>query len=117
MYARRYSSVSENALCVSVHRCLCVPSDQEYVEGYRVLVLSELLPSSDENSGICNSALGDTQTIQTDVAFDSKVGVLTALLVGGTGCWSVCIYLHHGLSFCASSVGQPEFDCSWNRGS
>ena len=75
---------SENALCVSVYRCLCVPSDQEYVEGYRVLVLSE------STSGTCKSTLGDTQTIQTDVAFDSKVGVLTALLVGELAVGSVC---------------------------
>ena len=73
---------SENAMYVSVYRCLCVPSDQEYVEGYRLLVLSEPLPSIEKNSGTCNSELGDTQTIQTDVAFDSKVGVLAALLVG-----------------------------------
>ena len=84
MYARRYSTISENALCVSVYRCLCVPSDQEYVEGYRVLVLSE------STSGIGNSALGSTRTIQTDVAFDSKVGVLTALLVGELAVGSVC---------------------------
>ena len=78
---------SENALCVSVYRCLCVPSDQEYVEGYKLLVLSEQLQSSDENSGICNSALGP---IRTEVAFDSKVGILTALLVGELAVGSVC---------------------------
>ena len=81
---------SENALCVSVYRCLCVPSDQEYVEGYRVLVVSEPLPSSEKNSETCNSTLGSTRTIQTDVAFDSKVGVLTALLVGELAGGSVC---------------------------
>ena len=81
---------SANALCVSVYRCLCVPSDQEYVEGYRVLVLSEPLPSSDTNSENCNSELGSTRTIQTDVAFDSKVGVLTALLVEELALGSVC---------------------------
>ena len=53
--------------------CLCVPADQEYVEGYRVQIVSLPLPRSNPNSAICNSRLGSTVAIQNDVAFDNKV--------------------------------------------
>ena len=46
---------------------LCAPSDQEYVEGYRVQIVSN--PTTES----CNEKLGYSQTIQYDTAFDSKV--------------------------------------------
>ena len=53
--------------------CLCVPSDQEYVEGYRVQIVSVPLPLGNPKSANCNSRLGYTFAIQNDVAFDNKV--------------------------------------------
>ena len=57
---------------------LCAPSDQEYVEGYRVQVVSS------PNTESCKEILGDNHTIQKDIAFDSKVCmyISIALLVG-----------------------------------
>ena len=56
--------------------CLCASSDHEYVDGYRVQIVSA--PSS--ASMTCRALLGYVFTIQHDVAFDSKVSWLTALL-------------------------------------
>ena len=66
-------------MCAPMCDCLCVPSDQEYVEGYRVQIVSVPLPPgepnspADQNSKICNSRLGSTFAIQNDIAFDNKV--------------------------------------------
>ena len=54
---------------------LCAPSDQEYVEGYRVQIVST--PTTES----CNEMLGYNYTIQKDIAFDSKVCISAALLV------------------------------------
>ena len=76
--------------------CLCTSSDQEYVDGYRVQIVSA--PSSQ----ICQSRLGFVPTILHDVAFDSKVSWLTALLkkriIADTA------YIVHALLFCSSSL-------------
>ena len=64
---------------VRCHVCykntVCVP-DHEYVDGYRVQIVSA--PSS--TSMTCRAVLGDLHVILHDVAFDSKVSWLTALL-------------------------------------
>ena len=88
--------------CVS---CLCTSSDHEYVDGYRVqIVYAPPRPScpSSESKLTCMALLGSDFKIVHDVAFDSKVSWLTALLkkrtVGGTA------YIVHALSFCSSSL-------------
>ena len=91
--------------------CLCVPSDQEYVEGYRVQIVSLPLPLGNPNSAICNSRLGSTFTIQNDVAFDNKVSLLNALLKKLD---SRIYSLHGALSFCSVTLGQPKIGCSWD---
>ena len=79
--------------------CLCTSSDHEYVDGYRVQIV--YAPSS-ESELTCKARHGYDFTILHDVAFDSKVSWLTALLkkrtVGSTA------YIVHALSFCSSSL-------------
>ena len=57
--------------------CLCASSDHEYVDGYRVQIV--YAPSS-TSSITCRARFGNAFTILHDVAFDSKVSWLTALL-------------------------------------
>ena len=83
---------------------LCTSSDHEYVDGYRVqIVHAQPLPSCQTMTCItCRARFGGDFTIQHDVAFDSKVSWLTALLKK----WPVAdtAYIVHALSFCSSSL-------------
>jgi len=84
--------------------CLCTSSDHEYADGYRVqIVYAPPLPSCQMTTCMtCRARLGNVHTIQHDVAFDSKVSWLTALLKK----WPVAdtAYIVHALSFCSSPL-------------
>ena len=88
--------------------CLCASSDQEYVEGYRVQIVSAA------STARCIARLGVNHTILNDVAFDNKVSWLTALLkkvaVGDAACIEDCHWFF-------TSVGQPDNGRAWNRSS
>ncbi len=79
--------------------CLCTSSDHEYVDGYRV----QIVYGPSRTSGFtCRAVLGDDFKIVHDVAFDSKVSWLTALLKK----WTVAdtAWIVHALSFCSSPL-------------
>ena len=88
--------------CVSscvLRVCLCTSSDHEYVDGYRVQIISATFSTS---SIICRARFGHGFTILHDVAFDSKVSWLTALLKKRTVADTACIL--HALSLCSLSL-------------
>ena len=79
--------------------CLRTSSDHEYVDGYRVRIVYG--PSS-ESKLTCMALLGSDFKIVHDVAFDSKVSWLTALLKKRTVADTA--YIVHALSFCSSPL-------------
>ena len=79
--------------------CLCASSDHEYADGYRVQIV--YAPSS-TSSITCRARFGHDFTILHDVAFDSKVSWLTALLKKRTVADTA--YIVHALSLCSSSL-------------
>ena len=82
--------------------CLCTSSDHEYVDGYRVQIVHAPPPRQTMTCKTCESLLGNAFTIQHDVAFDSKVSWLTALMKKRTVADTA--YIVHALSFCSSSL-------------
>ena len=84
--------------------CLCTSSDHEYVDGYRVQIVSAPPRQTCETTSCntCRVRLGNVHTIQHDVAFDSKVSWLTALLKKRTVADTA--YIVHALSLCSSSL-------------
>ncbi len=79
--------------------CLCTSSDHEYADGYRVQIV---YAPSDTSELTCGGRLGYGHTIQHDVAFDSKVSWLTALLKKRTVADTA--YIVPALSFCSSPL-------------
>ena len=84
--------------------CLCTSSDHEYAEGYRVQIVSAPPPPDCQTMTCktCEALLGNAFTIQHDVAFDSKVSWLTALLKKRTVADTA--YIVHTPIFCSSSL-------------
>ena len=84
--------------------CLCTSSDHEYVDGYRVQIVSAppRLDCQTTTCMTCRARFGGDFTIPHDVAFDSKVSWLTALLKKRTAADTA--YIVHALSFCSSSL-------------
>lgn len=85
-------------VCVHICHCLCLLADQEYVEGYRVQIVSEATDTAERE---CDNRFGRDPKVVTDVAFDNKVSRSTALwrkLKLDIG----CEVLHHVILFLIS---------------